>query len=52
LLSGAAAGSGLRLDNPGQQAAANRAMAAVEMLREEEEQLRLEETRRPADRDE
>jgi hypothetical protein len=52
LLSGAAAGSGLRLDNPGQQAAANRALAAVEMLREEEEQLRQEETRRPADRDE
>ena len=52
LLSGAAAGSGLRLDIPGQQAAANRATAAVEMLREEEEQLRQEETRRPADRGE
>lgn len=47
-----AAGGGLRLDVPGQQAAADRAAAALAALHEEEEWLRQEETQRYADRDE
>ncbi len=50
LMRGAAADPGLRLDVPGQQAAADRAAAALWELRREEEELRQEELRR--DRDE
>ena len=45
LLKGAAAESGLRLDIPGGQAAADRAEAALEQLRQEEDRLRQEEDR-------
>jgi Subtilase family len=52
MLRRAAADSSLRLDVPGEQAAADRAASAVAMLHEEEQRWREQEARRAAERNE